>query len=219
MARISRLTRTFFVTLLSIGSTIAAQAETDNRTRVTIRGTGNNVSIDRTESPAAPAKEPELWRRTAPSSVLSEAIHMKEAKASDELVISFLKERASRLPIVVDLDTLRRLRAAGAGKPVIAYLSSVSAIEIGASGAVGGGPVTEYPSSSEPEYEPGFAAQYGYPILGGYAAPSGRSGFHSFRRPGMMRFPHAPAFVRPMLPIPAQRPPLSPLRRLVFGVR
>jgi len=144
---------------------------------------------------------------------------MKQAGTSDDVLVSYLKTRASELPVSIDLDTVAQLRKAGAGKPVIAYLASVAAIEIGDSGAVGGGPVVEYTSSPEPEYEPGFAAQYGYPIFGGYADPSGRSGFHSFRRPGMMHFQHAPAFVRPVFPMPAQLPVILQFRHITSGVR
>src|SRR5450830_1840068 len=133
--------RTVILTFLSIGLTVAARADTQTRTRVTIKGTGNEISIERTEALATPAKKPELWRSAAPTSVLSEAIRMKQAGTSDDVLVSYLKTRASELPVSIDLDTVAQLRKAGAGKPVIAYLASVAAIEIGDSGAVGGGPV------------------------------------------------------------------------------
>jgi hypothetical protein len=195
--------RTVILTFLSIGLTVAARADTETRTRVTIKGTGNDISIERTEALTTPAKKPELSRSAAASSVLSEALRMKQAGSTDDALVRYLRTHASELPVVVDLDTVSRLRTAGAGKSVIAYLASVAAIEIGDSGAAGGGPVVEYTSSPEPEYESGFAAQYGYPIFGGSSAPagSGRFGLRSFRRPRPMHVQQVPTLIRPTSPI------------------
>ena len=200
--------RVLFFSLVVLGFALTANGD-EERARVTIRGTGNDVSIDRTGPPIAPLKKPELSRRSAPPSVLSEAIHMKEAKASDELVISFLRENASRLPIVVDLDTLTHLRQAGAGKSVIRYLASVSAIEVGESGAVGGGPAVESPSRSEPQEESGSAVQYGYPVFGGYSLPPRNGRLHFFRRPEAHRFQPAPVPLHRIPPSPSQRPEMN----------
>jgi len=194
---------TMLILLISFRSVCSASTEPETRMRVTIRGTGSEVSVDRGKSPAAAATRPELSRRASPTTALSEAIHMKEAKASDALVVSYLRENAARLPIVVDLDTVHRLRAAGAGKPVLAYLASVSAIEVGDSGAVGGGPDVAYSSPAEAPEEPGFAAPYGYAVIGGYAsAPLRRPRFHSIRPSEGPRFRPAEPFHR----IPPPRP-------------
>ena len=204
------------VALITIGLSAAARADTETHRRVTIRGTGSDISVERTETLTTPEKKPELARAASASPVLSEAIRMKESGGSDAALLAYLRSNASRLPVVVDLETVDRLRRAGTGKPVLAYLASVAAIEIGDSGAAWGPPETETPSA--PEYEPVPAAEYGYPIVGGYSAPAGRGRFGSrpFHRPIAAR--RVPMGMRPA-PSPAPIPSASPERRVVFGRR
>ncbi|MGH9442370.1 MAG: hypothetical protein ACRD16_08835 [Thermoanaerobaculia bacterium] len=186
----------------------------ETRRRLTIRGTGNDISVDRSETPTTPAKKPELSRGGAPISVLAEAIRMKESGGSDGAVLGYLKSHAFQIPAIIDLGSVNRLRGAGAGRPVLAYLASVSAIEVGDSGAVGGAtaePAAEIFPSGAPESEPDFAAQSGNPIFGGLFAPSRPS----FRNPNESRHarsgPRAP--LRPALnPIPT-----TPTTRREFG--
>ena len=144
------------VALITIGLSAAARADTETHRRVTIRGTGSDISVERTETLTTPEKKPELARAASASPVLSEAIRMKESGGSDAALLAYLRSNASRLPVVVDLETVDRLRRAGTGKPVLAYLASVAAIEIGDSGAAWGPPEAETPAA--PEYEPVPAA-------------------------------------------------------------
>lgn len=206
-----------FSALAAIGISLAASGRDETRKRVTIRGTGNDISVERSEALTAPARKPELTRAGAEPSVLSEAIRMKQAGRPDEAVLAYLRSHASRLPAVIDLESANGLRRAGAGKPVLAYLASVSAIEIGDSGAVGGGP--EPASSPRPEEDAGFAPQYGYPVFGGYSAPgfSPRYGSRGSQRPtGVHRVPPS---VPPRAFAPRMIPPAALERRVVFGRR
>lgn len=216
MSGLPRPSRVVPLALIAIGLSLAARADTETHRRVTIKGTGSDISVERTETLTAPAQKPELSRAASTSPVLSEAIRMKQSGRPDEAVLAYLRSHASQLPVVVDLDTATNLRRAGAGKPVLAYLASVAAIEIGDSGAPWGPPLAE--ASAPPEYEPGPAAEYGYPVVGGYSAPggTGRFGSHPFHRPtGEHRVPMG------MRPAPARAlPPPAPLERhVVFGSR
>src|SRR5437773_7101904 len=107
----------------------AAPGESTNRTRVTIRGTGSNVAIERTES---------LPRETAPgapaSGPLEEAIALKAGGANDTVVIAYLRERQNELPSVIAAQDMKRLRRAGAGRSVAAFLATAAAVGIGESG-------------------------------------------------------------------------------------
>ena len=63
---------------------------------------------------------------------------MKEAGTTDAVLLGYLKAHAAELPGLIDFQTVSRLQEAGAGRTVIAYLTTVSAVEIGPTGAVGG---------------------------------------------------------------------------------
>jgi hypothetical protein len=200
-----------FVSAAALPGTPSASAPPE--TRLIIRGTGTDISVER-NGPPAPGNGPELSRRAEPS-ILDEAVRMKERGTSDEALLWYLRAHAGRLPIVVDLDTVRRLRAAGTGSGVMAYLASVSALEIGDSGAVGGGPAAETPAR-ESEPETGYAAQYG-PVFGGYSASarSGRPGLYLYRGG---RLTHLPMSTAPAPRATPDRPP-GELRRFIFGSR
>jgi hypothetical protein len=145
----------------------AARGDTRSRTRVTIRGTGSAVVIERSEGPV----RKRLSEATAvPAGPLAEAVHQKSQGASDTAVISYLRAHEAELPPVVGSDDVKELRKAGAGKSVMAYLATVAAVEIGETGegyetAVSAAPVS--PIDLEP-------APYGmsgaYPLFGGYGA-------------------------------------------------
>ncbi len=203
------MTRAGCLLLLSIGFSGAAHGESETHTRLTIRGTGSDISVERSEALTA-ARKPELSRTNPEPTVLAEAIRMKQAGSTDEAIVRYLKRRSARLPVVVDLDTVRQLRAAGAGKSVVRYLASVSAIEIGESGAVGSAAAEYAPSveSSEPAfagpaYDSGFVGSYGYP--GVYSLPS-------FRAPGSMRIHRIPAFRQPIPTMRTQPGRFRPFR-------
>ena len=218
MSETPRALRIVLSALAATGITLAANGRDETRTRVTIRGTGNDITVERTETLAFPEKKPELSRGDSSSTVLSEAIRMKQSGGSDDSLLRYLRAHASQIPVVIDLESVNRLRRAGAGKPVLTYLASLSAIEIGDSGAVGGaatGPSPAYPASPETDDAGGYAAQYGFPVFGGYSAPSapGRFGMRSFRTSGESRPPRfrAPALRSQVFSPRAQ--PMMPTRR------
>ena len=108
--------------------------------RITIRGSGSAISVDRTGAP-----EPDVPADESASPVLAEAIGLKASGTSDDALVGYLKAHRDELPAFIDFDTLSALRREGAGRTVVAYLSSVSAVEIGPTGAEGG--VREEPES------------------------------------------------------------------------
>jgi len=193
------------------GAADAAAPAPASRSRVTIRGSGNTISIERTEGAASHL----LTRGIAPSEVLAQAIGMKEAGTSDAALVGYLKAHAAELPGFVDFDTVSRLRGAGAGRSVMAYLTTVAAVEIGPTGAVGGpseesAPVA--PPESETSNELPASLGYGVVIGGGggrgfrhrafgrahpFATGSpGRPPMHPRAIPPTSRLPHTPFFRR-----------------------
>ena len=135
---------------------------------------------------------------------------MKSADASDATVVAYLKRHAWELPNFVDLDTVKRLRSAGAGDSLLSYLRSASAVEVGMSWAYGGGPGVADSAAPESDEAPAFAPSYGVPGYLGYSGRFGRSGFHAFRRHGAMQTPHSRLFVRPAFPMSFPLPAPSP---------
>ena len=202
--------RPVFLSLLSIGWSVALHGETQTRTHVTIRGTGKDVSIERTEMRTEEPKPLEIG--PAPG-VLEEAIRKKEKGVTDEALIGFLRAHAAELPSFIDFDSVTRLRSAGAGRSVIAYLAGASAVEIGPTGAVGGATASSASlpdREAEPEYEPEYGVPYGISTGGGI---SRHAGSHFFRRPMMAR--PAMTHLRPTSPVTpmAPRPDRPPFRR------
>jgi hypothetical protein len=162
--------------LVGIGIGVAARTsaadELPAASHVTIRGTGNSISIEHSVA-GAPRF---LARGVAPSPILAEAADMKEAGTTDASLVGYLKAHAAELPGMIDFDTVSRLQNAGAGRTVIAYLTTVSAVEIGPLGAVGGAhhePVEEaapdepYMSNELPIWD-GYGGYVGYGgVVGG----------------------------------------------------
>jgi hypothetical protein len=167
----SFVARATLFALSALVSVSDARGDTQSRARVTIRGTGSSVVIERSEGPA----RKRLSGATAvdvavPAGPLAEAVRQKSQGASDAAVISYLRAHAAELPPVVGSDDVKQLRKAGAGKGVVAYLATVAAVDIGETGegyetAVSGSPVS--PADME-------AAPYGlsdaYALSGGYGA-------------------------------------------------
>ena len=157
--------------------------------RVTIRGSGNAISVDRTEPP-----EEFIDAEEEPSpAVLDEAIGMKESGTTDDALVGYLKAHRAELPALVDFDTLSALRRAGAGGSVVTYLASVAAVEVGPTGAEGTN--REEPVYRAPEdYGPGegemsnaLPAWLGWG--GGVIAEPGRGGLHRHAFHGRGGFP------------------------------
>ena len=175
----------------------AARGDTQGRTRVTIRGTGSDVVIERSAVPVA-RRVPEVAAISA--GPLGEAIRLKSQGAGDAAVIAYLQAHEAELPPVVDSEDVKRLRKAGAGKSVVAYLATAAAVDIGETGEGHEAAVSaERASPIELETAP-YGMSEGYPLSGGYGAPYGPRqiprGFPRARR--MALHPGFPAFHRPI---------------------
>jgi hypothetical protein len=175
----------------------AASADTQGRARVTIRGTGSAVVIERSEARVTRG----VSRATAiPAGPLAEAVHLKAQGASDTAVISYLRAHESEIPSIVDSEDVLRLRKAGAGKSVVAYLTTVAAVAIGATGEGHETAVSaEAVSSIDQETAP-YGMSDAYPLSVRYGAPYGarlvHRGFPRSRRKALP--PGRPGFSRPV---------------------
>jgi len=130
MSRISVASVSLLV-LSTLVPVSAARGDTQGRTRVTIRGTGSDVVIERSAVPVA-RRVPEVAAISA--GPLGEAIRLKSQGAGDAAVIAYLQAHEAELPPVVDSEDVKRLRKAGAGKSVVAYLATAAAVDIGETG-------------------------------------------------------------------------------------
>ena len=182
--------------LSALVSVSGARGDTQSRARVTIRGTGSTVVIERSEGPIR-KRLSEAMAVPVPAGPLAEAVHQKSQGASDAAVISYLRAHAVELPPVVGSEEVKQLRKAGAGKGVVAYLATVAAVDIGETGegyetavsAAPGSPVgmetAPYGMSDAYALSGGYAASYparlaprGFPRLRRMALPPGRPHFH-----------------------------------------
>jgi hypothetical protein len=199
-------------TLLALSTLVtvsAARGDAQSRTHVTIRGTGKIIAIERSE---VRAQKPPSELPVIVPSLLDEAVRMKAQGASDRTVISYLRAHEAELPPVVDLEDLKQLREAGAGKSVMAYLTTVAAFEVGETGegpeaAVSAAPVSETDLETAP-----YGMPDGYPIFGGYGGP--RPPHLSHRGfPHLRRMPSGSPFFHRSFP---SRAPFS--RHLTNGI-
>ncbi len=184
MSNAFRAARVAFAAVLAMASSAAARADTQARTRVTIRGTGSNITIEETQ---APARRRFFAESASPTGVIGEALRLKTEGADDALVIAYLRANEGELPPVIEAADVRQLRKAGAGKSVVAYLVTVAAVDIGETGE-GREPAVSYASVPDTEAQtPFYGMPYGYPVAGGYAAPyptrRGVRGFSQRRMP------------------------------------
>ena len=185
----------------------AARADTQSRTRVTIRGTGSDVVIERSATP--------VTRRVSEVAAVSagpvgEAIHLKAQGASDTAVIAYLHAHETELPPIVDSEDVKQLRKAGAGKSVVAFLTTVSAVDIGETGegheaavsAERAAPIgletAPYGMSDAYALSGGYGRSYrprqvprGFPRARAMAFPPGLPAFHR-RIPSRAAFPRHP---------------------------
>jgi len=158
-----------------------ALADSEQTTRPVIRGTGNDVTIvyqAKLPQKAAPKFLPNAPAAAPPASAaaddpLEQAVKMKSAGASDQTVMAFLRRNEVDMPDVVDADTIRDLRKAGAGDAVVALVSRYSAIDIGETAESAGAPVPQYydpqAAYAQEPYTGAFPdlANLGYPFYGG----------------------------------------------------
>ena len=183
----------------------AARGDTQIRTRVTIRGAGNVVVIERSE---APVKKRVSEATAISAGPLGEAVHQKAQGANDAVVIAYLRAHEAEIPPVVGSEDVKELRKAGAGKSVLAFLATIAAVDIGETGeghefAASAGPVSPIESEAAP-----YGVSGAYPLSGGYGAPYRARrvprGFPRVRRmalpPGLSAFhrhiPSRAAFLR-----------------------
>jgi hypothetical protein len=154
----------------------AAKAESDGRARAVIQGTGKDVSIVyRTPLRARPAAE-----ASAAADPLAEALRLKKGGADDASVIDYLRQNEAALPDVVDSGTIRQLKRAGAGDPVIATLSTLAAVDIGPTSDDAEAPPTRTFDASDAGAYPDPAGM-GYPFYGGFYGGGGYGGGFSGR--------------------------------------
>jgi len=185
-----------------------AQAETDSQTQAVIRGTGKDVTIVyrssvTTRSHTLPAAPHAPTPAVADDTVLTEAAQMKTRGASDESIIAYLRIHQAELPTVVSTETVDQLRQAGVGRPVIASLSTLTAVEIGELGE-GAVVMTAPPSGSEDlgwdggGYPGGGYYGYGSGGFLGWGGRVGRAGrFIPDRHPFFPAFKIPAHFSRP----------------------
>jgi len=141
--------------------------------------------------------------------VLEEAIDLKESGTADAALVGYLKAHAAEIPGFVEFDTVARLRDAGAGRTVIAYLATVSAVEIGPTGAAGGAreepPESAAPAESAMNNELPASLAYGGFVVG-EGRRGGRMHVHGRRHGAVSSFPWA-RDARPAVPAPMIVPP------------
>lgn len=208
MSKGSGVSRAAFLALLTFASSSAARGGTEGRTRVTIRGTGSNVAIERTQ---APARRRSSENGALPAGVLGDAARLKAKGADDATVLAYLRAHEADLPSVIDADDVRQLRKAGAGKSVVSYLATVAAVDIGETGEGREAVASNAPPPAS-DIDAPYGGPYGYPLVGGYAAPYpgrfGTRGFFPPRRivfrggPPISRRVFPPRFVAPRRPVP-----------------
>jgi len=160
--------RAAFAAVLAMASSAAARADTQARTHVTIRGAGSNITIQETQ---APARRRFFEKSAFPSGAIGEAVRLKTEGADDVRVIAYLRAHEGELQPVIEAADVRRLRKAGAGLSVVAYLATVAAVDVGETGE-GHEPIVSNAFVPESQAEtPSYGMPYAYPAAGGYAAP------------------------------------------------
>ena len=173
----------FALAVSAAGSLFAlsfARADTEPGTRAVIRGTGKDVQIVYRAPRTAPLAR-------AAADPVTDALRQKRTGATDQTVLAYLDRHRDEMPDIVGADLLRRFRQAGAGDPVIAFLSTNSAVEIGETaeggaavwglpeeGGAYGGAYPDLVSSGYPFYGGGYG---GYGGDGGHRAWGMRGGF------------------------------------------
>lgn len=180
MSKAFRTGSLVFAASLALAATSPARGDSKTKTRVTIRGSGSNVTIEESQ---ASTRRPFVGGKAVSPDALGEAIRLKTAGASDGDVVAYLRVHQAELPPVVEAAAVTRLRRAGAGKAVVAYLTTAAAVDMGETGE-GHGAAIEYAAAPEEEAS---EASSGYPFYGGYAAP-----YPARRRGSISSLRHAP---------------------------
>jgi hypothetical protein len=205
MPKIFRAAGTAFFSILTLASVAPAEDQPPGQTRITIRGSGTDVTIERAPAPAFSVGKGVVGART---DILAEAVRLKADGFDDATVVDYLRVHRVDLPAVIDLENVHRLRTAGAGDSVVSYLSTLAALDIGPTGE-GGAPVVV---SSVPEGEGAYGAPYGYYMDGGGYYGGGYLG-----SPHVGRFGHRGVFPARRFPFHVGHPfprPLFPKVRM-----
>jgi hypothetical protein len=189
----------------------SARAESEQATRAVIRGSGSDVRL--VFEPSRPSRPN---RGPAAANPIGEALRLTSSGADDQSVLGFLQRHQASLPAVVDASLIRELRKAGAGEPVITFLSARVALDVGqtAEGTPGRTPSPAETTASYDDAYPDLVGA-GHPFYGsGYGGYGGGNFFGGhgrrndfFGRPfnphGSQRFPfrsNAFVFFRPPMP-------------------
>lgn len=219
MRRNARLSPLVSVLSLVVAASLPAQTPA-GRTKVTIRGSGSDVTIEKTPSAAAEhrsvvSRSPFL-ETAAPASgsegVVGEVVRLKSAGADDSMALAYLRLHQSELPPVITAEDVQALRKAGVGKPFLLALTTLSAVDIGKTGE--GQPVANeaYPPPSGEmagyEAQEAYGYGYGYPVAAGYGGHGGHDGMHHHFFPHLRPSPRPP-ISRPPVPHPAPQPAMN----------
>lgn len=190
--RVLEVSAAVFGAAVLFASTAAAETDVRSRTRITIRGTGAGVAIERSQEPARGlAREVRL-----PPGPLGDAIAMKLEGADDAMVIALLRRRQADLPPVIEAADVKLLRQAGAGKAVTQFLASLSAVDLG---PMGEGHETVYVTAPVPPVEmEGPSYGYAVPSVYGYIPPIRHHHMHRFPHPRPVSFQTPNPVVRPI---------------------
>jgi len=219
MSRNCRASRGVALASLLALTPLASSARADSvpgPSRATIRGTSSGVTIVyRSAAPQSPAGAASFAAMPAPAAdasggwVIAEATELKTRGADDATVIAFLRLHRAEIPAITEGDTVKQLRKAGAGDPVIVALSSLTAVDIGETGE--GGFVAYAPAVADMGaygYENPYdmAGVYGYGGYGGFVSGFGR-GARAAMRIGSRGFVAAKRFPgHPGRPMPSPHP-------------
>jgi hypothetical protein len=185
----SRAARSALFASLTLAIVSSSRGDsTEQPARATIRGTGNNVTIVyRGDAKTQPRKRTPDQDDVGP---LTEAVRLKMRGVDDAAVVSYLRVHRTDLPPIVEAEAVRQLRRAGAGESLISDLATLAALDIGATGGIGGVTViseTENVAAYGIPYEGTFGG--GYPLGIGYGLQTGlRFARHSFFRPPLLAF-------------------------------
>ena len=178
--------RAFLLVLSALVPVSGARGDTPGRTRVTIRGTGSDVVIERS---AAPARRVPVAAPFSPGP-LGEAIRLKASGAGDAAVIAYLRAHEAELPPVVDSEDVKQLRKASAGKSVVAFLATVAAVDIGETGEGHEAAVIAWSSSQVGVDAAPYGISDAYGFSGGYGTRyRARRVLRGFPRAHVMPFP------------------------------
>jgi hypothetical protein len=162
--------RAVILASLVFASVAVATAQTAPPSRVTIKGRGNEVWIERSEKPI---RKSAFGKEDSSGEVIGEAIRMKTQGADDIAVVNYLRRHVAELPTVIGAAEARQLHKVGAGEAVMAYLATESAIDIGEAGEGSANRAVYEQSPTEPGIGYGAASPYGYFAVPGYGASRG----------------------------------------------